>query len=89
MSPLLLLGGGAVIGAKWGHSIYTSVRDFVTGKAAPKYDANLPAALRRDLDNLIENVKNPILLDTASAYYQAAGYPLAARALAEKAATVK
>lgn len=88
--PLIPLAVATLAGWKFGATIETKVRGLFSrgGIASPRavpLDPNLPKEMRADVENLLAHVKDPALLDYASGFYKAHGFPAAANALSARA----
>lgn len=85
--PVIPIAGGIAF-AKWGPAILKRVKGLFIKEPSLDLDVGLPIAQQRDMQNLLQNVSNPLVLQGAIAWYQAQGYPISAQALRLKLAAI-
>lgn len=86
--PLIPLAVATFAGWKFGATVERKVRGLFSRAPASQsiaLDPTLPADMRGEVESLLSNVKDPGLLEYASNYYKAQGFPGAANALAARA----
>jgi hypothetical protein len=85
--PFIPIAIGTLIGVK-GPALVRKVKEYFTTRDVVSVeiplDANLPIEMKRDVINLLSNIRDPQILEKMASYYRNMGFSISAGLIAQK-----